>query len=118
MLHNEHLEIKTALIIYNLISKNLIEENTFVVLITKLLGELISRFKEEEIVVDLTVKLVKVCLAIYYANFKKLTEKRKSMTKREKLEGEELMAKLKNVHIEYFIGKIVIMKNEVINQEA
>jgi hypothetical protein len=35
--------------------------------------QVISAFKEEEIILDMTVKLVKVCLALYFANIKKLS---------------------------------------------
>ena len=65
----------------------------------------------------MTFKLIKVCLAIYYANFRKLTERRKSLTRKEKLEGDELLAKLKNNQIEYFLHKIIEMNDSVFNKE-
>ena len=40
--------------------------------------------------------MIKVCLAIHYANFKKLTFKRKSITGNNKLNNEELLLKIKN----------------------
>lgn len=50
--------------------------------------QLINNFKDEEIIVDMTVKLVKVCLALYFANIKKLAERRKPISLKVKLEGE------------------------------
>ncbi len=47
--------------------------------------QVVNGFKEEEIVVDMTVKLVKVCLALYFANTKKLSERRKPISYKTKL---------------------------------
>ncbi len=45
----------------------------------------------------MTVKLIKVCLAVHFANVKKLNEKRKSMSLKSKLDNEEILAKSKNL---------------------
>jgi hypothetical protein len=47
--------------------------------------QLIGNFKDEEIIMDMTVKLVKVCLALYFANIKKLAERRKPISLKVKL---------------------------------
>lgn len=51
------------------------------------LAQVVNNFKEEEIVVDMTVKLVKVCLALYFANTKKLAERRKPISHKTKMDG-------------------------------
>lgn len=43
----------------------------------------------------MTSKLVKVCLAIYFANIKKLTGHRKPLSLKNKIDPEEVSAKLK-----------------------
>lgn len=62
-----------ALIIYNLISRALIEGVGYSQVIADILLDIIVKFKEEDIVLDMTIKLVKVCLAIHFANVKKMT---------------------------------------------
>jgi hypothetical protein len=52
------------------------------------LVQVVNGFKEEEIVIDMTVKLVKVCLALYFASTKKLSERRKPISHKTKLDGE------------------------------
>lgn len=41
---------------------------------------IVRRFNGESIVVDLSIKLIKVCLAIHFANVKRLAAKRRSVT--------------------------------------
>jgi hypothetical protein len=40
--------------------------------------------------------MIKICLAIHYANFKKLSIKRKSLAGNQKFNTEDISAKLKN----------------------
>lgn len=47
----------------------------------------------------MTNKLIKVSLAIHFANFKKFSQKRKSVTGQVKLSEEEGSAKIKNLSI-------------------
>jgi hypothetical protein len=47
----------------------------------------------------MTSKLIKVCLAIYYANSKKLSERRKPISLKNKMDNEEATSKLKNLEI-------------------
>ncbi len=47
----------------------------------------------------MTGKLVKVCLALYFANAKKNTEKRKPLSHKSKLDGEDATSKLKMLEI-------------------
>ena len=61
--------------------------------------QIVKTEKEEEILIDMTGKLIKVCLALYFANAKKLTEKRKPLSHKAKIDGEEASVKLKNLEI-------------------
>lgn len=45
----------------------------------------------------MTAKLIKVSLALYFANVKKLTEKRKPLSHKSKLDPDEALAKLKMI---------------------
>lgn len=47
----------------------------------------------------MTGKLIKVCLALYFADTKKMSEKRKPLSHKTKLEGEEATSKLKMLEI-------------------
>ena len=78
-------EPKSAVAIYNMSSKSFVENVGLGFELTNLLVQLISTFKDEEIIMDMTVKLVKVCLALYFANMKKLAERRKPISLKVKL---------------------------------
>lgn len=57
-------------------------------------------------------KLIKVCLAIHYANTKKFSHKRKSLTGSTKTTDEEALMRIKNNSIELFILKIASLNIE------
>lgn len=63
----------------------------------------------------MSVKLIKVCLAIHFANIKKLTEKRKPISYKNKLDADEATAKLKKLEMENFLRKIVQVGDKDIN---
>jgi hypothetical protein len=63
----------------------------------------------------MSAKLIKVCLAIHFGNIKKLTEKRKPISYKNKLDGEEATAKLKKLEMENFLMKIVQLHDKDIN---
>ncbi len=73
---------------------------------THILLTLVKRFHTESIITDLTVKLIKVCLAMHFANVKRLATKRKSITGNSKLDTEDTIFKSKNLALEEFIYKI------------
>ena len=60
----------------------------------------------------MTVKLIKVCLAIYFANVKKLTAHRKPLSHKNKLDPDELAGKLKLLELEDFIRRVVMLKDD------
>lgn len=92
-------EPKSAVAIYNMASRIFVEDVGLGFELSNILIQVISAFKEEEIIIDMTVKLVKVCLALYFANIKKLTERRKPISYKTKLEGDEATSKLKTLEI-------------------
>ena len=63
------------------------------------MAKVIDNFKEEEILIDMTGKLIKVCLALYFANAKKMADKRKPLSHKVKPDGEESATKLKMLEI-------------------
>jgi len=72
--------------IYDIVSKTFMETYHLAGHITKLIVRIVDLFaRTEPIVEELTIKLIKVCLAIHHANTKKLSQKRKSLTGNTKL---------------------------------
>lgn len=55
----------------------------------------------------MSIKLTKVCLAIHFANAKKLSVKRRSVTGASKIEPEDANYRIKNISIEDFLHKVV-----------
>jgi len=55
----------------------------------------------------MAAKLTKVSLALYFANVKKLAEKRKPLSHKNKLDPDEAQAKLKMFEIEYFLRRTI-----------
>ena len=55
----------------------------------------------------MTAKLIKVSLALYFANVKKLTEKRKPLSHKNKLDSDQALAKLKMIQIKYFLRRAI-----------
>lgn len=90
-------EARSAVAIFNLASRALVEDVGMGLELGTILLQVVNIFKDEEIVVDMTVKLVKVCLALYFANTKKLSERRKPISHKTKLEGDEATSKLKTL---------------------
>lgn len=68
---------------------------------------LLRRFSTEAIFSDMSVKLTKVCLAIHFANVKKLSQKRRSVTGTTKIDAEDASQKMKNVVLEEFMHKLI-----------
>ena len=66
-------EARVAVSIYNLVSKSFVEETGLGRELTLLMVQIINNFASEEILIDMTGKLIKVCLALYFANAKKMT---------------------------------------------
>lgn len=97
---NDTFDVKSALVIYNVVSKLLVEEPAFVVVCTDILLTMIRKFSNEAILVDLTIKLIKVCLAIHFANVKRLSVKRRSVTGTTKIDSEDAVFKSKNYGME------------------
>lgn len=64
------------------------------------------------IIMDMTVKLIKICLAIYFANFKKIGDKRKSLSRQQGINAEEVGCRLKNLNIEYLLRKLITLEVE------
>lgn len=66
----------------------------------------------------MTGKLIKVCLALYFAGAKNMSEKRKPLSHKTKLEGEEATNKLKMLEIEYFLKKAIELGDKEIVASA
>lgn len=79
---------------------------------------LLKRFIKEPIFTDMSIKLTKVCLAIHFANVKKLAAKRKSVTGSAKLDPEDLSYKMKNVMLESFMYKLLEQDISEINANS
>lgn len=62
--------------------------------------------------------MIKLCLAIHHANFKKLSHKRKSVTGDAKLSADDAISKIKNNLIEFFILKTVQVDLSGINSKV
>ena len=73
----------------------------------QILVKTIDTFKDEEILIDMTGKLIKVCLALYFANAKKMAERRKPLSHKVKPDNEETVTKLKMLEIEYFLKRVI-----------
>ena len=68
---------------------------------------LLRRFNSEAIFTDMSVKLTKVCLAIHFANVKKLSQKRRSVTGTAKIDPDDVSQKVKNIVLEEFLYKLL-----------
>lgn len=64
-------EARVGVVIYNIVSRSFVEETGLGKELADLLLQIVGVFREEEILIDMTGKLVKVCLALYYAGTKK-----------------------------------------------
>lgn len=59
-------------------SKSFVENVGLGFELTNLLVQLITTFKDEDIIIDMTVKLVKVCLAPVFRQYEKIGRKKKA----------------------------------------
>ena len=89
---------KGALRVYNIITKLFIEEAGSVQTISSIIDSIVRQF-DSKIVVDLSVKFVKVCLAIYYANIRKLNYSKSLVEGIVKLDPSNAFYKAKNKEI-------------------
>lgn len=80
IIESEFLDLKTALIVYNIVSKVIVDETAFARSATYIIVNLLKKFSTESIFMDMTIKLVKVLLAIHFANAKKIVLKKKSLS--------------------------------------
>ena len=91
------------MIIYNIVSKFFLDEPTYHESAQQIIIDIIKKFGNiYQIFYDLTNKFIKVCLAVYFANAKKLymsaMKNRKSPTTMPS-DPEDLFIKLKNLFI-------------------
>lgn len=66
-----YVDEKGALRVYNIITKIFVEEVGSVDAITNIIETMIRKF-DSKLMFELNIKFMKVCLAIYYANIRKL----------------------------------------------
>ena len=92
----EGLEEKTALRVYNVITKIFVEEVGSVHSITAITEGIVRRF-ESRIVADITVKFCKICLAVYYANLRKLNYSKSLVEGHVQLHHSNAFYKAKNI---------------------
>lgn len=59
--------------IFNMVSRAFVEDTGFGREIVDLMMKIVGKYREEEILTDMTGKLIKVCLALYFADAKKLS---------------------------------------------
>jgi hypothetical protein len=86
-----------------MVSKVVMEESTYAALATTILMEIVKKFSKEIIFVDMTVKLVKVTLAVHFANSRKIAVKKKSLSGGNKNDADEaVILKSKNTAMEAF----------------
>lgn len=104
---------KNLLIIYNIVSKFFLDEPAFHQSSQQIIIEIIRKFGNVyQIFYDLTNKFIKVCLAVYFANAKKLymsaMKHRKSPTYIPSAsDPEDLYMKLKNFFIQALLYKLM-----------
>lgn len=60
---------------------------------------------------EITVKLIKVGLAVHYANMRKLNMSKSIVEKVVKLDESNVLAKRKNMDVEHFLQKILSVRN-------
>lgn len=84
--------------VYNIITKVFVEELGSVEAICNILEIIIAKF-ESKIIFDLNVKFVKICLAIFYANIRKLNYSKSLVEGTVKLDYSNAFYKAKNIEI-------------------
>ncbi len=65
---------------------------------------------------DLSIKFVKVCLAVFYANLRKLNYSKSLVEGTIKLNSTNAFYKAKNNEIVYLLKKVVSVNDEVLNK--
>lgn len=76
--------------------------------ISNILDAIIRKF-ESKIIFDLTVKFVKVCLAVYYANLRKLNYSKSLVEGTVKLDKSNVFYKAKNNEIEVLLTNVILI---------
>ncbi len=88
------------MIIYNIVSRTLLEDPSLSLWIGDFISSIVNKYSNEEIIIDMTLKLLKVCLAVHYANVKKIVLSKRSVTGGSKGPSDELvLMQLKNLTI-------------------
>ena len=105
---------KGALRVYNIITKLFVEEVGNPEAISNIIETLIRRF-DSKIIFDLNVKFMKVCLAIYYANIRKLNYSKSLVEGTVKLDYSNAFYKAKNIEIEKLLTSIIAVQDENLN---
>ena len=111
------MEEKGALRVYNIITKLFVEEVGSCEAICNIVEVLIRKF-DSKIIFDLNVKFVKVCLAIYYANIRKLNYSKSLIEGTVKLDSANAFYKAKNLEIEQLLGSIIRVNDDSLNAAA
>lgn len=101
---------KGALRVYNIITKLFVEEVGNPEAISNIIETLIRRF-DSKIIFDLNVKFMKVCLAIYYANIRKLNYSKSLVEGTVKLDYSNAFYKAKNIEIEKLLTNIISVQD-------
>lgn len=113
-LNNSDLDLKNTLLLLDVCTKIQLGNADFAMALTDLVCDLASRFSDEELLMELLHRYVKVSLAIYYANEKKKEPKRKSLvTGKAKEKPEEVVLRLKNSVIWQMLDRILKLKLSV-----
>lgn len=111
----DEIDEKGALRVYNIITKLFVEEVGSVEAICNILESIIRRF-DSKIIFDLNVKFVKICLAIYYANIRKLNYSKSLVEGTVKLDYSNAFYKSKNTEIEKLLSTVVRINDQPLNQ--
>lgn len=91
----ENIDEKLALKVYNIITKIFVEEIGYCDFITTIIGTILKRF-EDSIFFDLTVKFIKICLAVHHANLRKLNYSKSLIEGTIKIDKTNVFFKAKN----------------------
>jgi hypothetical protein len=101
------MEAKTALIIYNLVSKLVIDSLHLQELSIQIIISLLKEFMSEDIFVDMSSKLIQYMLSIYFSNRKKSLTKRKSLIGGNAQHEQDTLQNYKNSVYLSFISRII-----------
>lgn len=101
------MEAKTALIIYNLVSKLVIDSLHLQELSIQIIISLLKEFMSEDIFVDMSSKLIQYMLSLYFSNRKKSLTKRKSLMGGNAQNEQDTLQNYKNSVYLSFISRII-----------